>query len=86
MPACKVSHQRRHSCKDQVTTGRGSNLHSQNAHTTQGQSNTSDSRGSRHTVETGHNVGLTAITSKCIWTPDKKRENKATETEGGEKK
>lgn len=34
-----------------------------------------DRRRNGHTVETGHNVGLTAITSKVIWTPDGKRQN-----------
>lgn len=34
-----------------------------------------DRRRNGHTVETGHNVGLTAITSKVIWTPDGRRQN-----------
>lgn len=34
-----------------------------------------DRRGNWHTVETGHNVGLTAITSKVIRTPDGKKQS-----------
>ncbi len=41
----------------------------------------SDRRGNWHTVETGHNVGLTAITSKVIWTPDGKKQKLQKERE-----
>lgn len=34
-----------------------------------------DRRRNGHTVETGHNVGLTAIASKVIWTPDGRKQN-----------
>lgn len=37
-----------------------------------------------HTVETGHNVGLTAITSKVIWTPDGRRQNHRKKEKGRE--
>lgn len=41
----------------------------------------SDRRGNWHTVETGHNVGLTAITSKVIWTPDGEKQKPQKERE-----
>lgn len=70
-----LSRQRRHSFKYQVNdrtwTQSRHPAYTHNMRTVRHR----DSRGSRHTVETGHNVGLTAITSKCIWTPDGKTES-----------
>lgn len=43
-----------------------------------------DRRRNGHTVETGHNVGLTAIASKVIWTPDGRKQNHRREKEGQE--
>lgn len=43
-----------------------------------------DRRRNGHTVETGHNVGLTAITSKVIWTPDGRRQNHRKKEKGRE--
>lgn len=37
-----------------------------------------------HTVETGHYVGLTAITSKVIWTPDGRKQNQREREKKGE--
>lgn len=58
-------------------------VYTQHAHVTREQFGHSDRRGSWHTVETGHNVGLTAITSKVIWTPDGKKKQPQEEGRGG---
>lgn len=44
-------------------------------HARQTRETKTDRRRNGHTVETGHNVGLTAITSKVIWTPDGGKQN-----------
>lgn len=56
-------------------SGQWASLHSACTRRDTGTDPQRDRGGNRHTVETGHNVGLTAITSKVIGTPSGKKQN-----------